>query len=351
MCAFEDEGLKKAFSRYSLVVEGRAKAKYIVAKGIAVKKPKNLKNAWEEHRGALEKMRTALESNTPIRPATFSLLDLKHHIAKQLIQACCLCERKCGVDRRENRGFCGVGEEARISSAFVHTGEEPELVPSGTIFFNGCTFRCAFCQNWDISQFPEGGEEWTQEEIGGWIDRMKGQIINVNLVGGEPTPNLHNILGSLRYCNANLPIVWNSNMYMSAQSMKLLEGIVDLFLADFKYGNDECALRFSEVPDYFNAVSRNHLLASEHAELLIRHLIMPNHLECCTKPILNWIRRNLNDKARVNLMSQYRPVHKAREHEDIARRITVDEYEEAVLYSKKIGLRNVEIQGPPFPFG
>ncbi len=161
----------------------------------------------------------------------------------------------------------------------------------------------------------------------------------MNFVGGEPTPNLPYILEVLKACNANLPMVWNSNMYMSAETMALLEGIVDLYLSDFKYGNDKCAKRLSNVERYFEIVSRNHKIANQQCEMIIRHLVMPNHVECCSKPVLDWIAENLNLKnIRVNVMAQYRPEYKAHLYGDINRRLTTKEFETAFEYAERLGL-------------
>ncbi|MEM2175229.1 MAG: radical SAM protein, partial [Candidatus Micrarchaeia archaeon] len=265
----------------------------------------------------------------------YSLLDLKIDIAEEYIKKCNFCERKCFVNRKEGKlGFCRVGYESRVASAFSHHGEEPEFVPSGTIFFSGCNSKCVFCQNWDISQNSLAGEVWSPKDISNWIEKKfkSKSIINVNLVGGEPTPNLHNILKSLRILNVNIPIIWNSNMYMSEECMEILNGIVDVYLADFKYGSDECAMKFSSLPNYFRIVSRNHKIAKNQCEVLIRHLVMPNHIECCSKKILSWIKENLGDDVRVNIMSQYRPDYRAYEYPEIDRRINVEEYEEVLKH-------------------
>ncbi|MEW6328826.1 MAG: radical SAM protein [Candidatus Micrarchaeota archaeon] len=349
----EDEGLQKALGRYLRITKGEAPARYLITKKIPARAPKNLNDAWELHKYLLGELETRLELGVnevrALPTPAYSFLDLKFYIADKLTEACCFCERRCGVNRKKGaRGECGVGYDSRVSSAFEHIGEEPELIPSGTIFFSGCNFHCCFCQNWDISQQPERGSAWTPEIIKNWIEREKGLIKNVNLVGGEPTPNLHNILAALRLCETNLPIVWNSNMYMSREVMELLDGIVDVYLADFKYGNDECARRLSSVPNYFSVVARNHALGKKHAELLIRHLALPNHTECCSKPVLSWIKDNLDDEARVNIMSQYHPEHRATEHDEINRRLTREEYERVLEYAKKIGLWNIETQSMRF---
>jgi putative pyruvate formate lyase activating enzyme len=259
-----------------------------------------------------------------------------------MLHSCRFCERRCGANRKKGeKGVCGVGESSRMASEFMHHGEEPELVPSYTIFFNGCTFKCVFCQNWDISQFPEDGVEVSASALAKLVDSARGEgARNVNWVGGEPTPNLHTILKTLTKLKTNIPSVWNSNMYMSLEAMKLLFGTQDIYLTDFKYGNDACALRLSKIPRYFEVVSRNHRLSFADSELIIRHLVLPNHLECCTKPVLRWIAENLGKMVRVNLMDQYRPCYQALEYEEINRRLREEEFQRAVEIANEVGLQN-----------
>lgn len=229
---------------------------------------------------------------------------------------------------------------------FEHWGEENMLVPSGTIFFSGCTWCCVYCQNFDISQFPERGAIMDGEQIANWVDyeAETGRIINVNFVGGEPTPNLHTIIDTARHMRTNTPIVWNSNMYMSEETNNLLEGVVDVYLADFRYGNNECAMRLSSVPDYMKTTCRNFERTSKDAEMIIRILVLPDHIECCAKNILAWIGKNIADRVYVNLMSQYRPEYKAAEYPEIARRLRDEEYGKAIEYLNRARIRYFEVQ-------
>ncbi|MFQ5883796.1 MAG: radical SAM protein [Thermoplasmata archaeon] len=285
---------------------------------------------WAEHDRMLETQTDADSPNT--------LVDLKIELTSRIMESCHLCERSCGVDRLAGeKGYCRAGE-ARVASKFVHWGEEPDIIPSYTIFFNRCTFRCIFCQNWDISQRP-GGRCIPSQVLARDIERMVGSVRNVNWVGGEPTPNLHYILQVLRQCTAPLPQIWNSNMYMSRETMKLLHGVVDMYLSDFKYGPGECAEELSDVPSYWNTVTRNHMIANEHAEIVMRHLVMPGHVECCTKPILEWVKENLDtSRIVVNVMDQYRPEYKAFHHEKIGRKIAFREFNEAHRFAEDLGL-------------
>jgi len=167
-----------------------------------------------------------------------------------------------------------------------------------------------------------------------------GDVRNVNWVGGEPTPNLPFILEVLNHTKALLPQVWNSNMYMTHEVVSLLEGIADVYLADFKWGPGECSKKLSRVHNYWDIVTRNHLLANHHAEIVLRHLVMPGHTECCSRPILEWVAKNLDcEKILVNIMNQYRPEYKAFTIPEIARRITDSEYVSVVSLARNLGLQ------------
>lgn len=270
------------------------------------------------------------------------LLRRKAKEAYKTLESCELCERKCGVNRKAGeKGFCGVGGKARISSAFVHRGEEPFISPSYTIFFMGCTFECQYCQNWTISQWKEVGTKKTPKELARMVDKHSNSK-NVNYVGGEPTPNLPFILNSLEKVDSNIPMVWNSNFYMSQRSMGLLEDVVDVYLSDWKYGGNKCAKRLSKVEDYWPVVKRNHDLAFEDSELVIRHLVLPNHFECCTKPILEYISENYGDRVIVNVMAQYRPEWKAKNYEDISGYPRKEDLERARQLAKDLNLNYIK---------
>ncbi len=263
----------------------------------------------------------------------------KAESAREILKSCHLCERRCHVNRLEGKqGFCGV-LEARVASEFVHVGEEPELVPSYTIFFSGCTFHCVYCQNWDISQYPFRGEYIKPEILAGMISNIRAK--NVNWVGGEPTPNLPYVLDVLTHLKTNIPQIWNSNMYLTEESMDLLNGVIDVYLTDFKYGNDKCARNLSDAKNYWEITTRNHLIAREQAEMIIRHLVLPNHLECCTKPILEWISENL-ENVKVNLMDQYRPEWRAMDFREISRKLTHTEFQEALRFADELGIDLIE---------
>ena len=333
----------KALEHYYGILDGDIKANYLRSKKhmVAAEPGASISALWRMHDASIGGQDSEKEVGGRI-----SLLDLKIELANNMLADCRLCERRCGANRSAGmKGHCGV-LDAKISSDFIHMGEEPDLIPSYTIFFAGCTFNCVYCQNWDISTRPGSGISMTPSDLARkielrWGMRKKGipsnHARNVNWVGGDPTSNLPFILEVLRECHANLPQVWNSNMYLSDESMNLLNGVIDVYLTDYKYGNDKCAFRLSNVPNYTKVCQRNHLLGRKHAEMIVRHLVLPGHVDCCTRPALSWISENLKN-VKVNVMSQYRPEHRAKEFADIGRPLKIAEYQEAIGIAERLGL-------------
>jgi len=350
--ALDNPMIQRILLRYVKVVRDQAVANFIITKKIEfkTKKNSNIDDLWKIHSDLMRKfygIRRQLDGGKlkleNLKETKISLLDLKIKLTEEVLKSCELCERKCHVNRMKNeRGICKVGKECLISSEFMHMGEEGHISPSHTIFFMGCTLHCQFCQNWSISRWFESGHQISSKELAIRIQRRRKEgARNVNLVGGEPTPSLLCILKTLRFCNTNIPVIWNSNFYMSKKTMKILDGIVDMHLSDFKYGNNECALRLSKAPKYFDACSRNHSIVAKNTEITIRHLVLPNHIECCTKPVLKWIHDNIRNRAIVNIMAQYHPEYKAYEYSDISRSTNDEEIKEAINYAKKLNLNYI----------
>ncbi len=341
--------IKKIFPRYRKVARGQLPAVFRISKGIKAEfdEGADIEVLWDMHEQlmrAFYETRRNIDSGQ-IKPEDLkiqerSLLDLKLLLVRRIMESCQLCERRCGVNRWAGElGVCRVGDRCLISSEFMHMGEEPYITPSHTIFFMGCSFKCQFCQNWEISQWYEEGTEIDGKSLARIIEgRKKEGARNVNFVGGEPTPQLFWIIESLKHCNENVAVVWNSNMYMAEKTMNILNGVADMYLSDFKYGNDDCALRLSKVKGYFGVCSRNHLIAAGQAELTVRHLVLPGHVECCTKPVLKWVAENIRDRCLVNLMDQYYPCWRAHLYPDINRRLAPAEFEEAVRFATESGL-------------
>ena len=344
-------------SWYYKVMKDIKPAKFMIAKRIEVHDdPKKLdfEGLWELHDKAAKDFRRTFSDiksdNLTLseleKPKT-SFLDVKIELTKRMLKKCIFCERKCMVDRASGHlGLvCKLDYKTYVHSWFHHLGEESPLVPSGTIFYGSCNFRCIYCQNYDISQTGiYSGVEVTAKELAVIQKELRvNGARNINHVGGEPTPNLHTIVESLKYLDINVPQLWNSNMYLTVESMKILVDIIDIWLPDFKYGNNECAMRLSSAPKYFETVTRNLEIAIKHGDMIIRHLVLPNHLECCTKPILKWIAKNLpKDKVLVNIMAQYRPEYLVAKHpskwSEIARRPTHKEMVEAYSLAKSLGI-------------
>ncbi len=326
--------LRHVIPRYFAILEGEQTAHHLNCKYISVSYDPSLstEELWQVHDAA-----TTMKLSDDLPPQ--SLLDLKVELANRIFQNCHFCERRCDVDRRTAKGTCHV-QQPLVASEFLHMGEERVLIPSYTIFFSGCTFQCAFCQNWDISQ-QICGRYIEPLTLATMIKHRKHQgAINVNWVGGDPTPSLAYILQVLNHCNTNLPQIWNSNMYCSRETMKLLSGVIDLYLTDFKYGNDKCAQQLSKVKNYVSVVQRNHSVAYATAEMIIRHLVMPNHVTCCSKPIMDWIFANVGDVA-VNIMAQYRPEYQARNYGKIDHPVSFEEVSAVKQYANTLGIREL----------
>jgi len=324
--------VRSLLPKYHAILEEQGIAQYLDCKHIPVSfdvtQPTD--ELWRTHDKALQ-----LRKVQNIRPK-LSLLDLKIELADRLFQECCFCEHRCKIDRRKTTGKCGV-KEPHIASEFIHFGEEHVLIPSYTIFFSGCTFHCVFCQNWDISQFPCGIIIEPTHLVTVIEQRKKQGARNVNWVGGDPTSNLLYILKVLQLLDCNIAQVWNSNMYCSEETMKLLHGVIDLYLTDFKYGDDSCAKRLSKVDGYTAVVKRNHLLAYQHGEVIVRHLVLPSHEACCSQRIIQWIQDN-TPHVGVNIMPQYRPEYQAKQYTEIAAPVSREEYLRVKEYAEIRGL-------------
>lgn len=267
--------------------------------------------------------------------------------AQALLETCTVCPRRCGVNRLKGQiGFCGVSGKAKVGSHNVHLGEEPPISGtrgSGTIFFSGCNMRCRYCQNFPISQLGHGREMDAKELAEMMLTLQSKGCHNVNLV--TPSHLVPQILEALACAwdqGFDLPLVYNSSGYDSVDSLKLLEGVVDVYLADMRYSNDDPAKEFSSAEDYVE-VNRQairemyrqvgNLAVDERGlaktGLIIRHLILPHDIagSACT---FRFIKRDISPDAHVSLMGQYFPSFEAGECVSINRKITPAEYETAV---------------------
>lgn len=274
---------------------------------------------------------------------------------EDILGECRLCPRNCKKNRlKGERGTCKAGAELMISSAFPHFGEEPPLVGyygSGTIFLTHCNLRCIFCQNYDISHRGEG-KEVTKEDFAGYMIYLQRLgCHNINFVTPTHyTPQIISALPKAIEMGLELPLVWNCGGYESIEVIRLLDGIVDIYMPDFKYTQSMSAKMYSKAPDYPEIVKE--VLKEMHKQvgilqmdnrgiayrgLLIRHLVMPGHL-AETKEVMKFIAGELSPHSYVNIMDQYRPCYRASDYPEIARRITMEEYEEAVRFAVEAGL-------------
>lgn len=342
---------KKSLNRYFSTFNNEKPAKFLIAKKLPAdfSQDEPIEILWREH-ARLTREFCEFEKEIDDKRKDLgqipnpekSYLDLKIQIANRVLKDCHFCARGCRVNRVEGKlGFCKCGSRVAVSSIFAHMGEEPELVPSGTIFTMGCTMRCKHCQNWTISQWEENEVFYDTRELADEVEKLRSSgCRNINLVGGEPTPWLKQWLDVFNNVSVNVPIVWNSNTYYSEDTAKLLAGFADVYLLDFKYGPGNCAERISDAIDYWRVCTNNHNEAKRFGEIIVRVLVLPGHLDCCTKPILNWIADNLGVETRVNVMFQYRPEWRAHEVPELRRGLTQAEKDQAARLAKEAKLVN-----------
>lgn len=286
--------------------------------------------------------------------------ELERRIEKayQKLKKCQICPRKCGVNRLEGqRGFCQILAKPVVSSYHPHFGEERCLVGrhgSGTIFFTHCNLACVYCQNYDISQLGSGSEVEISELAGMMITLQNIGCHNINLV--TPTSQVPQILAALSQAIGNglkVPLVYNTNAYDLVETLKLLDGIVDIYMPDAKYSSDVLAEKYSQAPNYFANMKKNikemhrqvgDLVIDENGiairGLLVRHLVLPENL-AGTKEILNFIVEKISKDTYLNIMDQYHPCYKAREYRELSRRITSREFQEALDLAREAGLRRI----------
>ncbi len=277
--------------------------------------------------------------------------------AVAMLESCEVCPRHCRVNRlADETKICRIGRYARVASAFPHFGEEDPLRGwrgSGTIFFSGCNLRCVFCQNWDISQYPVG-PEMKPEELAQVMLRLQALgCHNINWVTPEHVvPQVLEALLIAVEQGLRLPIVYNTSAYDSMHSLRLLDGVVDIYMPDFKFWSKERARRYLKAPDYPEVARRT--IKEMHRQVgvlkmneqglarrgvLLRHLVMPGMLDE-TGAILTWVAQELSPDTYVNIMAQYRPDYQVSQEKypEINRPLTLDEYREALRMAEEVGL-------------
>jgi len=311
-------------------------------------------------------MANRVHTRASFHPAYLSLWssgELAHRVerARSRLADCTLCPRECHVDRLADRfAVCRSGRNVRVASCSPHFGEEDCLRGtrgSGTIFFSGCNLRCVFCQNFEISWKLQG--DVTQPEIlaAMMLELQACGCHNINLV--TPEHVVPQILEGLLVAVGNglrLPLVYNTSAYDSLDSLELMDGVVDIYMPDFKFWDPEMARRYIRAPDYPAAarcsIKEMHrqvgpLVFDEHGialrGLLIRHLVMPGVI-AGTREVMHWIAEELGPDTYVNVMPQYHPAGKvsASEHSEINRSITLQEFRQALDMADEAGLRRLD---------
>ena len=252
-----------------------------------------------------------------------------------------LCEHRCGIDRLAGESApCGLGTQTFCFKRHVSFAEEIELLPSYMVYFSGCNFRCRFCVQGPTCFSPMAGEVVEAADlVAECLQKIKRGAKTINLLGGEPSIHLHTILEMSAATVEPLPMVLNSNMYMTPEVMELLDGVIAIYLADFKFGNDECARQIARVSRYIEVVTRNLKIAHSQAEVMIRHLLMPGHFDCCFVPVAEWVAHHM-PQVRFNLMTSYVPAWQAAaDHGSLGRCPTESEVRAAQKYALQLGLR------------
>jgi putative pyruvate formate lyase activating enzyme len=275
--------------------------------------------------------------------------------AYNLLESCELCPRACKINRlNDEKGFCGIGANAVVSSAGPHYGEESVLVGnggSGTIFFAGCNLGCVFCQNYDISQLRHGNEVEIDDIVNMMLQLQARGCVNINFV--TPTHVVPHIIESVFLARENgltIPVVYNCGGYESIESLQLLEGTIDIYMPDAKYLSSDSSKKYSFAHDYPDVMKS--ALLEMHRQvgdlevkdgvairgLLVRHLVMPNDI-AHSKDIIDFIVNEVSGNTFVNVMEQYRPTFKAHEFPEINRPVTRQEFNKVYEYAKSQGLR------------
>lgn len=250
-----------------------------------------------------------------------------------------LCEHRCGANRlKGERGPCKADAIARVFRHRVECGEEPQLIPSHLFYLSGCDLRCAFCIAEENAFDPRRGRPLTREFLEAAIAWGKTQgAHNVQWVGGEPTIHLPAVLEVMSQVAELPPIVWKSDFYGTPEAFELLKDRVSVYVADFKFGNDACATRIAHVSDYLRIIRRNLLLVAGHAELIVRHLLLPGHFDCCFRPVVEWIQAKL-PQVKFSLRDGYQPRWQAARHDELAVSLGREEGLRARRFAEERGL-------------
>jgi putative pyruvate formate lyase activating enzyme len=263
------------------------------------------------------------------------------------LRSCRLCAHRCGVDRLGgDTGPCHAGPVGRVFHAQAEVGDESDLAPLFAVAFSGCDLRCDFCNTGRESWDPSAGEPPDLDDPAGLAARIgrqadAGSIRSVMILGGEPTIHLPSALRLVARIPDSLPVIWKTNAHGTPESNALLDGVFDAWVADLKFGNDACARRIARVENYGRIVRENLAWAAPRTRLIVRHLLMPGHLDCCWRPVAEWIAGTL-PRVEVSLRTGYWPGWFSSRHPELRRTGRVTEEREARRIGEALGLRLIQ---------
>lgn len=295
---------------------------------------------WDIHGRTLNEWRNGRLSPKGRREEA-SLLDLKTEIARRILSACRLCGHRCGVNRIEGQvGVCGLGTRSLVAEHFVHIGEEPPINPSLVLSLAGCGLRCRFCQQAEnLDPAPPWGEPLEPEL---WMHLSHKGARSLSFIGGNPDESLYAVLRFLAASPGNwrLPTVWNCNAYGTPETLSILEGVVDVYLPDFKYGHEQCGRELSGAAGYPDAAKTAiSAMVSQGVPVIVRILVLPGHLECCHIPALKFLETLSSENLFLSVRGQYCPDWRiTSEDGELARRPTFEETEAVRGMAEKLGL-------------
>lgn len=280
---------------------------------------------------------------------------------KSIMKCCTLCPRECKVDRTKNEiGSCGVSNKIKVARIAPHYYEEPPISGkngSGAVFFSGCNLKCIYCQNYDISKFNFGKTITITKLAEKMIELQNMHVHNINLV--TPThyiPQIRKAIIKAKKMGLNIPIVYNTSSYEKVESLKLLDGLIDVYLPDLKYFDDILAVKYSKAPNYFNIAidaieemfrqtgpiefDKNGMIKKG---VIVRHLLLPGQIED-SKKILKYLNFIYNNNIFISIMNQYTPLDTVKNIPELNKTVTNKEYDELINYACDLGIKNAFIQ-------
>lgn len=278
-----------------------------------------------------------------------------------MLEKCTICPHNCGINRLEKQiGRCKASDRVKIALYSTHKFEEPCISGekgSGTVFFSNCNMNCIYCQNYEISQLGKGKDISIEELAEIFIKQQNKGVENINLV--TPTSYTLQIIEAIKIAKQKglaIPILYNTNGYEKIETLKLLEGYIDIYLPDLKYAEDKIGLEYSKVNNYFSIATKaiQEMIRQVGVPklddrgrikkgVMVRHLVLPNHIEN-SKKVLKWLKENLPNEIYISVMAQYFPTYQAKNVEKLSRKLTKEEWEEIENYIDKIGIENGYVQ-------